>query len=582
MKNQDLETQLDEIRKIDEVRTELKGLQQKLEQAQQSIKELRVKAKEKIAVEKQLLLTGHNLLAKGELEEAIHNYQKAIALQPGLKKLPKDSLAQLKSALLNNEAEKLTKSNGHKDIEEKTSYSRSNPSPRYQELLAMYQQMHAHGSPEHNIPAKVMFAGQSLSRQALNIKDLIAKYQGKSLLDYGSGKGMAYRTKFVPPNQKDKVFPNVQTFWGIEQLTCYDPAYLENSNLPKGKFDAVICTDVLEHCPTEDMPWIVEEIFSFASKFVYANVACRPAAKRLPNGENAHCTVKSVEWWESLINSIAENYPSVSYYFWFDVAKGEPVLLKSETEKLTKHQGSFQSESGFTSTAIVENLIDAVKNSDCSNTPFSNFYIENCFSNEVYQAILDNLPSDEVYKDLKHKDALRDDGSSTRGSFSLINEQRLNLLSNQQRSFWEIITEALLSDDLKKIVFEKLKEDIASCYQIDQDRVMGMKAFPNVLLLRDWESYEIKPHPDSKEKIVTMQFYLPENMSQIEMGTSIYEIEPKTKNMKLFKTYDFKPNSGYAFAVTSKSIHGVNKLSIGSQVRNTMMVIYSENSRLFY
>jgi hypothetical protein len=54
----------------------------------------------------------------------------------------------------------------------------------------------------------------------------------------------------------------------------------------------VISTDVLEHCPGKvNVPWIVDEMFGYATRFVFANVAVIPAGKRLPNGENAHCTI---------------------------------------------------------------------------------------------------------------------------------------------------------------------------------------------------------------------------------------------------------------------------------------------------
>jgi hypothetical protein len=45
--------------------------------------------------------------------------------------------------------------------------------------------------------------------------------------------------------------------------------------------------------------WIVAEIFSLAARFVYANVACYPAMKRLPSGENAHITIRAPEWWRA-------------------------------------------------------------------------------------------------------------------------------------------------------------------------------------------------------------------------------------------------------------------------------------------
>ena len=58
--------------------------------------------------------------------------------------------------------------------------------------------------------------------------------------------------------------------------------------------------DVLEHCPEQDLRWIVAEIFGFANRFVFANVASYEAMTTLPNGENAHCTVRPSEWWNAV------------------------------------------------------------------------------------------------------------------------------------------------------------------------------------------------------------------------------------------------------------------------------------------
>ena len=79
--------------------------------------------------------------------------------------------------------------------------------------------------------------------------------------------------------------------------------------------DLVVCTDVLEHCPPEDVPWIVEELFMLARKFVFANIACYPARKYLRNGENAHCTVAPVEWWSEQIWRVAQRYANIDYRF---------------------------------------------------------------------------------------------------------------------------------------------------------------------------------------------------------------------------------------------------------------------------
>jgi hypothetical protein len=103
----------------------------------------------------------------------------------------------------------------------------------------------------------------------------------------------------------------VQEYWGVERIVCFDPAYEPFSRPPQGRFDGVICTDVLEHCPEPDLAWIIAELFGFARQFVFASIACHPALKRLPNGENAHCTVRPPQFWAELFTSAANGCPGV-------------------------------------------------------------------------------------------------------------------------------------------------------------------------------------------------------------------------------------------------------------------------------
>ena len=195
-----------------------------------------------------------------------------------------------------------------------TGYSRTTPSPRYRELLTQYVQMHVQGEQFRHIPAEQTFAGQSLPRHAMAIKALIDAHAARTILDYGSGKGRQYQPLGLRLAD-GREFPSIPAYWSVDAITCYDPGYEPYSQLPQGKFDGVVCTDVLEHCPQDDLAWIVGELFGYARKFVYANVACYPAMKRLANGENAHCTVQSTPWWETLVKGIAARHPQVRYQF---------------------------------------------------------------------------------------------------------------------------------------------------------------------------------------------------------------------------------------------------------------------------
>ena len=75
------------------------------------------------------------------------------------------------------------------------SYSRANPSPRYRELTALYAQAHVGGLPDQNIKPQDLFAGGSIIPQLPKIKKFVTETGAKTLLDYGSGKGVQYRAR---------------------------------------------------------------------------------------------------------------------------------------------------------------------------------------------------------------------------------------------------------------------------------------------------------------------------------------------------------------------------------------------------
>ena len=189
-------------------------------------------------------------------------------------------------------------------------YSRASPSPRYRDLIAQYRAMHVEGERFLGVPAALTFSGISLLPQAEDIKRLIGQTGAASILDYGSGKGTQYLPHRI--EQLDgKTWDNVQDYWEVDYVRCYDPCFVPFSELPAEKCDGVISTDVLEHCPEDDLLWIVDEMFGFARRFVFLTIACHPARKRLPNGENAHCTVKSSDWWGELLQRVSSRHPGV-------------------------------------------------------------------------------------------------------------------------------------------------------------------------------------------------------------------------------------------------------------------------------
>ena len=143
------------------------------------------------------------------------------------------------------------------------------------------------------------------------LKQIVEGFSLASWLGTEQAKLQLTREPRPLPVPGEGVFEGVIDYWDIDEVRCYDPSYDRYSALPEGQFDGVISTDVLEHCIEDDIPWIVEEMFSYATRFVYAAIACYPAMAMLPTGENAHTTVRPPEWWDAIFAAANARHPSV-------------------------------------------------------------------------------------------------------------------------------------------------------------------------------------------------------------------------------------------------------------------------------
>lgn len=138
------------------------------------------------------------------------------------------------------------------------------------------------------------FAGNTILTYERHLKKLVAHHSAKTILDWGSGHGMAWSG-------------GLQLRLGLAGIRRYDPAIPQFAQKPHPTemFDGVICIDVLEHLLPEDVPPAIEELFHHAAKFVFATVCCRPAKKFLVPGINMHTTIRRIDWWRAAFAQIA-------------------------------------------------------------------------------------------------------------------------------------------------------------------------------------------------------------------------------------------------------------------------------------
>jgi hypothetical protein len=103
-----------------------------------------------------------------------------------------------------------------------------------------------------------------------------------SLLDYGSG--------------IESLRQAVEACKLPIDVRCFDPA-IEGREAAPEPADYVVCTDVMEHVEVEFVPQVLQHIHTLAVKGAFLNIGLAKARRVLPDGRNAHITLKPATWW---------------------------------------------------------------------------------------------------------------------------------------------------------------------------------------------------------------------------------------------------------------------------------------------
>jgi len=142
--------------------------------------------------------------------------------------------------------------------------------------------------------------GTSSERLFYLISPYVLDLNTENVLDYGCG--------------RSKLVDRLKETGHCLRAFRYDPAVPEFSVIPNVKIDLILNTDVLEHIPEEALDSVLMRIKSICQN-VFFKIALLPSVTLLPNGKNAHCTLRSMDWWhQKLLKhfSYVEEIPSLN------------------------------------------------------------------------------------------------------------------------------------------------------------------------------------------------------------------------------------------------------------------------------
>jgi hypothetical protein len=135
---------------------------------------------------------------------------------------------------------------------------------------SLYRDMHGYGA----------FRGLTWMKQVETLERTIENIGSMRILDFGCGPLGGLARKYG-----DSVLP-------------YDPFVAKFSDCPwHRQFDVCFSSDVLEHMKVKDVDEFLRQVRATEAHYVFLNISTRRAKKNLPNGTNAHLTVRPAEWW---------------------------------------------------------------------------------------------------------------------------------------------------------------------------------------------------------------------------------------------------------------------------------------------
>lgn len=165
------------------------------------------------------------------------------------------------------------------------------PSKEYGRTLRLMRQ--------HHLTRKT-FSGNGVLKHLSALVQFSDQIGAASGIDYGAGKGAQY-------GDEDAM---LVARLGYDPFK-FDPAWAEFQTPPTEPADLVWCVDVLECVPEQDMDWIIGELARLAIRGLFVTVASYPSKKDLPDGRNAHVTVKPEEWWREKFAPLAIERPDL-------------------------------------------------------------------------------------------------------------------------------------------------------------------------------------------------------------------------------------------------------------------------------
>jgi hypothetical protein len=206
---------------------------------------------------------------------------------------------------------------------------------------------------------------------------------------------------------------------------------------------------------------------------------------------------------------------------------------------------------------LTAHAVASIEAADHYARPFPHIVFRDFFPADFYRELVRSVPA-EGYDPIT--------GTGTRMALRLYGEN-VEKIEQPLRSAWAAVSTMLTSREVEQAIRSRLRDGLE--IRARGDKVPGaddLELVAKPVVYRDRDGYQIKPHPDTRKKVVTMQLYCPPDASQEALGTTLYQASLKglfhldSYCLEPVKRIPFLPNVGYAFVVL-KAYHSLTRMS---------------------
>jgi hypothetical protein len=206
---------------------------------------------------------------------------------------------------------------------------------------------------------------------------------------------------------------------------------------------------------------------------------------------------------------------------------------------------------------LTAHAVASIEGADHFSFPFPHIVFRNFFPADFYRYLVRSVPT-EGYDPIT--------GTGTRMALRLYGENT-GKIDLALRPAWTAVSTMLTSKVVESAIRNRLHDGLEIRARGDKVASAGdLRLVAKPVVYWDRDGYQIKPHPDTRKKVVTMQLYCPADVSQEALGTTLYRVSLKglfhvgSYCLEPVKTIPFLPNVGYAFVVL-KAYHSLTKMS---------------------